>query len=108
MSGNNNHRSIRSLTERLQPWAKYRGRGKVIQVEDMPANPQVIVGQDPDGIHGPAGGIVVFVQTSALQEIRLKWQGREIDTIPSDDEVAAWLIWIVLDNGGDGERIQES
>ncbi len=82
---------IRSLTERLQPWAKYRGRADLIPVTDRPDLPDATVARDL------GGRLIVFAQLTAIQEVRLKWEGREIDTIPSDDEIAAWLAWIVIE-----------
>lgn len=87
------------LTERLIPWAKYRGRARLVEVED-PKLPDVTVAREPSA--NGTGGLVVFIRPQALWDVRQTWpHGRQIDSIPSDDEIAAWLAHIVIDKGGD-------
>jgi len=73
-------------------------------MESDPTLPDVIVAKDVTG-RRPA---VALIKQEALDEIRLKWgSGREIDTIPSDEEIAAWLAYCVFEHGEHG-TIRES
>lgn len=91
---------LRSLSERLCPWAKYRGKARLrVSSINLVNYPAVVVS------NSEVGGFVVFVKPDALDTIRLRWAGPSIDGgIPSDDEIAAWLTYCVLDLGGDGIR----
>lgn len=92
------------LSERSCPWAKYRGRVRLQVTDANPDGRDVILVLDESQM----GGAVAFVQRDALDEIRLKWEGRTIDAIPTDEDIAAWLAYCVLDKGGDGGSIRES
>jgi hypothetical protein len=84
------------LSERICPWAKYRDRADLIPVEDSRTDlPDVTVAGDGRGRR------LVFAKVTAIQTIRNEWAGREIDSIPSDEEIAAWLAWAAVEGGGD-------
>lgn len=91
--------TVRNLTERIVPWAKFRGRAALFVIADPPDDlPDVTVAKDADDPRR----VRVFIRPEARQAVRTEWAfGPLIDTIPDDDEIAAWLAWAVIERGGD-------
>jgi len=93
-NGNGRDLILGNLTERIEilaPWAKFRGKANLVPIDPAPGVPEAVVTRDA------AGGFVVFVTKPALDEIRKDWpHARDLDSIPSDDEIAAWLTFVVL------------
>lgn len=92
------------LSERLCPWAKYRGRVRLQVTAHNPDGRDVVLAEDTSG----KTWAVAFVHRAALDEIRLKWEGRTIDEIPTDEDIGAWLAYCILDKGGDDGTLRES
>lgn len=90
--------TLRDLTERIVPWARFRGRASLTVVQDAPDDlPDVTVAKDSTD---PAR-VIVFIRPEARQAVRNEWRfGPLIDSIPPDDEIAAWLAWAVIERGG--------